>query len=126
MQHILLTYLIAAVWLANGLCCKVLNMVPRHQLIVANILGYDYAWVLTKLIGIAEIIMALWIVIRYQSRLNALVQVLIIATMNTMEFILVPNLLLWGRFNSVFACMLIVVVLYNEFVLNKNTAHGIS
>jgi hypothetical protein len=27
----LLNYLIAAVWLVNGLFCKVLNLVPRHD-----------------------------------------------------------------------------------------------
>ncbi len=37
--HQLLTYAIASVWLVNGLFCKVLNWVPRHQFIVARILG---------------------------------------------------------------------------------------
>ncbi len=35
----ILNYLIAAVWIANGLFCKVLNLVPRHQEIVARIIG---------------------------------------------------------------------------------------
>ena len=43
----------------------------------------------------------------------------IVATMNGMEFILVPDLLLWGRFNSIFALLFIGLVYYNEFVLNK-------
>jgi hypothetical protein len=30
---------IALVWLANGLLCKVLGLVPRHEAIVARILG---------------------------------------------------------------------------------------
>jgi hypothetical protein len=34
----LLTWLIALVWIINGLFCKVLNWAPRHQLIVARIL----------------------------------------------------------------------------------------
>jgi hypothetical protein len=123
--HKIITYCIAAVWLANGLLCKVLNMVPRHQVIVANILGSEYAFMFTKLIGVSEIIMALWIVSRFKSRINAITQVIIIATMNTMEFILVPHLLLWGKFNSVFALLLICMVLYNEFILNK-TANGVS
>ena len=53
--HKLLTYLIAAVWFINGLFCKLLNFVPRHQQIVAQILGEEYAVILTKLIGVAEI-----------------------------------------------------------------------
>jgi hypothetical protein len=36
----LLNYLIAAVWLVNGLFCKVLGLVPRHQEIVATILVF--------------------------------------------------------------------------------------
>jgi len=39
--------------------------------------------------------------------------------MNTLEFILVPDLLLWGRLNSLFALLFISLVYYNEFVLNK-------
>lgn len=40
--HRILTYLIAAVSLINGLFCKVLNLVPRHRQIVAEILGEDH------------------------------------------------------------------------------------
>lgn len=43
----------------------------------------------------------------------------VVATMNIIEFIVVPDLLLWGRLNVVFACMFIGLVYYNEFVLNK-------
>jgi hypothetical protein len=56
----LLTYCIAAVWLINGLFCKVLNLVPRHQQIVAQILGVNHSRLLTILIGVAEIVMVAW------------------------------------------------------------------
>src|SRR5687767_14272275 len=95
----LLNYCIAAVWLANGLFCKVLNLVPRHQQIVARILGGHYAALITKLIGVAEIGMAAWIVTGILPRLNAVMQIMIIAVMNVLEFLLVPDLLLWGRLN---------------------------
>ncbi|MEY2917238.1 MAG: hypothetical protein RIS73_952, partial [Bacteroidota bacterium] len=58
----LLNYLIATVWLINGLFCKVLNFVPRHQEIVAQILGNNNARLFTFLIGLAEIIMTIWII----------------------------------------------------------------
>ena len=116
--HRALTYLIAAVWLGNGLFCKVLNLVPRHQEIVGRILGNDYAPILTKMIGISEILMAIWIVSRIQPKLNAIAQITIVATMNIIEFCLVPDLLLWGRFNAVFAFCFIVVVYFNTFVLD--------
>jgi hypothetical protein len=117
--HKILTWCIALVWLANGLFCKVLNLVPRHEQIVADILGNEYSRLFTILIGLSEIAMAVWIVSRIKSRINTIVQMLIVATMNILEFILVPDLLLWGRFNSVFALLFILVVGFNEFVLNK-------
>ena len=95
------------------------NLVPRHQQIVASILGDNYARPLTILIGISEIVMAVWILSRYKSKLNAIAQITIIATMNALEFIFVPDLLLWGKFNSLFALLLIVVIYINEFHLNK-------
>jgi len=75
------------------------------------------------LIGLSETVMAIWIVSRIKTRLNAITQIIIIAIMNTLEFFLVPHLLLWGRFNSVFAFLLIIVIYYNEFYLNKKLAH---
>lgn len=31
------------VWFINGMVCKILNVVPRHQEIVASIMGDTYA-----------------------------------------------------------------------------------
>ena len=118
----IISYSIAIVWIANGLFCKVLNLVPRHEQIVFAILGNEYSRTLTVLIGFLEIGMAVWIMSEYKTRLNAIVQITIIATMNTIEFILVPDLLLWGKFNSFFALLLISAIYFNEFYLNKKTA----
>jgi hypothetical protein len=119
--HKILTYSIALTWVANGLICKVLNLVPRHEQIVARILGDDFSRFSTTLIGLSEIGMAIWILSRFQSRINAVFQIVIIATMNIMEFILVPDLLMWGKFNSLFAFILIIVIYINEFHFNKPT-----
>ena len=113
----ILNFLIATVWLANGLFCKVLNGVPRHQQIVARIMGSDHAALFTKMIGFAEIVMAVWIVSGYWSRLNAIIQVLVIGAMNILEFFLVPDLLFWGRFNLLFALIFMLVILYNDYYL---------
>ena len=121
--HKAFTYFIAIVWILNGLFCKVLNLVPRHQQIVAVILGAEYSRLLTIVIGCSEIGMAIWILSKIKTRLNAVAQIVIIAVMNTLEFILVPHLLLWGRFNAVFAFLFIVLVFYNEFYLNKRLSH---
>lgn len=115
----LLNYFIAAVWIINGLFCKVLNLVPRHQEIVARILGSDHARLLTITIGLSEIAMAVWILSGIKRRLNAIAQIIIITTMNSLEFILVPDLLLWGRFNALFAFLFILLIFYNEFYGKK-------
>ncbi|MCW3103271.1 MAG: hypothetical protein JWO09_1711 [Bacteroidetes bacterium] len=119
--HKIISCCIAAIWLANGLFCKVLNLVPRHEQIVAAITGSDHSRLLTILIGLSEIVMAAWILSGFKPRLNAIAQIIVIAAMNTLEFILVPDLLLWGKFNSVFALLLILAIYFNEFTLNKKT-----
>jgi len=121
-QYKTLTILIATVWLVNGLICKVLNLVPRHQEIVARILGNEHALILTKAIGIAEILMSLWVLSGIKPRLNALLQMVIIAVMNTIEFILAPHLLLWGKGNAIFALMFIILIYYNEFKFHRSLA----
>ena len=115
----LLTYLIASVWIINGLICKVLDLAPRHEQIVSRILGNEYSEILTKAIGIAEILMAVWILSQVRSRMNAVTQILVVALMNAIEFVLAPDLLLFGRFNIVIAFGFIALVYFNEFVLNK-------
>jgi hypothetical protein len=122
--HKTITFFIAVVWLINGLFCKVLNVVPRHEEIVQRVLSLDRssAYFITTLIGFSEILMAIWIISRIRPRLNAIAQIIIVATMNALEFILVPDLLLWGKFNSIFAFLFMVVIYYNEFYLNKKTS----
>ncbi|WP_422090418.1 DoxX-like family protein [Tenacibaculum ovolyticum] len=115
----LVTYFISAIWLINGLFCKVLNFEPRHQQIVSRILGGEYASELTLLIGLSELVMVVWILSRFKSRLNAIFQITIVLVMNVIEFFFASDILLWGKFNIVYACLFVVLVYYNEFVLIK-------
>lgn len=117
--HITINIFTAAVWLINGLICKVLNLVPRHEQIVGRILGSEFAKPLTILIGIAEIIMAIWILSGFKSKLNAVLQILTVAVMNILEYFLVPDLLLWGKANVIIAAMFIGLIYYNRFILKK-------
>ncbi|GAA4363223.1 hypothetical protein GCM10023185_31770 [Hymenobacter saemangeumensis] len=110
-----LAYLIAAVWLANGLFCKVLMLVPRHAAIVARILGPAHAGWLTRLIGLGEIGMAVWILSGIRPRWCALAQIGLVLTMNTLEAWLAPDLLLWGRANAAFAVLFCLLIYYHTF-----------
>jgi hypothetical protein len=117
-------YFIAAVWLVNGLFCKILGMVPRHQRIVASIIGPGHAHFFTLLIGVGETGMAIWVISGISPRLNAWSQIVLVATMNALEFFLVPGLLLWGRFNALFALLFILLIYYDAFHLKKSPLPG--
>ncbi|WP_336517920.1 DoxX-like family protein [Pollutibacter soli] len=116
-----LQMLIGSIWLINGLFCKVFNLVPRHEQIVATILGKQSSREHTIAIGLAETAMAIWIFSGKLSRLNSILQMIVIGTMNILEFILLPELLLWGKWNFFFALMLILVIFVNEFYLKKKS-----
>lgn len=116
----ILTLLIAVVWLLNGVC-KIFDLVPRHEMIVARISGTGYAHILTIAIGIAEVGMTLWIISGIKARLNAVTQMTVIAVMNVFEFVIAPDLLLWGRFNSVFALLFILLIYYNAMLIKRPT-----
>jgi len=105
------------VWLVNGLICKILNLVPRHQEIVAEILGQEYAREFTFLIGIGEVGMAIWIFSRRWSHFSAMMQIILVGVMNILEFFLVSHLLLWEKFNILFAFCFIILVYYQTFIL---------
>lgn len=116
--HTVLTFLIACVWLINGLFCKVFNLVPRHQQIVGEIVSNDYSRELTLMIGVSEVIMVIWIISSYRSKLNAIIQIAIVSIMNIIEFMIASDLLLWGKLNLVFAALFVFIVYVNEFKLN--------
>lgn len=119
LHHRLATSIIVLVWLINGLFCKVLNLVPRHQEIVGRILGEQHSRILTMVIGILEIVMVVWIVSRFKSRFCAIFQMTIVGTMNIIEFILTPDLLLFGRMNIFFALIFILLIYVNEFMASR-------
>ena len=96
-----------------------LNLVPRHEQIVSRILGSEYAGSFTKTIGISEILMAAWILSGIKSRFSSIAQMIVVAMMNILEFFLVPDLLLWGKWNILFAFLFILTVYCNEFIIKK-------
>lgn len=116
---IIITICIALVWFANGLFCKILNLVPRHQEIVERILGENYASPITKTIGVLEIGMSIWVLTGIRSRFCTIFQLVIIATMNILEFTLAPDLLLFGKMNIVYAFLFMAIIYVNHFKIAK-------
>ena len=107
-----LRFAVASIWLINGAYCKVLMQVPRHREIVATILGSTHADVLTRLIGLSEIGMAIWILSGRFRKTCGIVQIILIAVMNTLEMLLAPHLLLFGWRNGLLALLLIAVIAF--------------
>jgi hypothetical protein len=99
-----------AVWLVNGVWCKLLDGVQRHREIVARILGDEHSLGLTRLIGAGEVLVAAWILSGIRWRWSCAFQILLVATMNAIEFLLAPDLLLFGRLNSLVALAYCVLV----------------
>lgn len=96
MPHLLtiLRLCTAAVWLVFGLVFKVMHVVPRHDQIVAAVLGPDLARPLTIAVGVGETMLALWILSGRWPRTCAAVQTLAIVAMNTLELTLARDHLL--------------------------------
>jgi hypothetical protein len=117
----IINILISIVWFVNGFFCKILNLVPRHQEIVASILNEVYAIQITFTIGVLEIWMAFWVLSNYKTKINAVAQITIIISMNIIEYFLVPELLLWGKMNIIFALLFISIIYYNEFILKNKS-----
>ncbi len=119
----ILTIGIAAVWLVNGLFCKILHLVPRHEEIVSRILGESYAAPATRTIGFLELMMAVWMLSGIRPVLCTWTQIGVVSAMVLLEAVLTPELLLFGRVNLIPAGLFVVVVYLNGFVLGR-TATG--
>ncbi|MDX2003619.1 MAG: DoxX-like family protein [Chitinophagales bacterium] len=98
-------------------------MVPRHELIVARILGNTWAHELTLLIGFSECLMSVWIISGFYPKINAITQITIIICMNILEFLLAPDLLLWGRANLIFAILFSCWIGWNEMHRRRMVLH---
>ncbi|NLU93159.1 DoxX-like family protein [Chitinophaga sp. Ak27] len=109
---------IAIVWIVNGLFCKLLNGVTRHELIVARILGPTYASPLTRMIGFLEVLMAVWVLSGIKPRWCTLSQMVLVGAMNILEFFLAGDLLLFGPLNIVIAAIFIILLYIHGYRLS--------
>ena len=82
------------VWVFHGLYSKILNGIPRHQLIVAQILGERFARPATKLVGCAEVLLGVWVFTGISRVECAAVQTLALVAMNALEIARARSLLI--------------------------------
>jgi hypothetical protein len=92
--HRLATVFIAGVWIFHGLYSKILNGIPRHKMIVGEILGDAVADAAVLVIGVMEILLGCWVLSGLSRRLNATVQTLALVSMNTLEILLAREFLI--------------------------------
>jgi hypothetical protein len=85
---------VAGVWILFGLGFKVLRLVPRHERIVARILGEAVAPVLTRLIGVGELAIGLWMLSGLHPVPCVALQTALVVTMNAIELTRARDLLL--------------------------------
>ncbi len=91
---LVLRILTAAVWFVFGIGFKVLNLVPRHRVIVAAVLGEAVAGPVTVLVGLAEAGIGVWILTGRWPRLCMAVQTAAIVAMNVLELMFARDHLL--------------------------------
>ncbi|MEO6954664.1 MAG: DoxX-like family protein [Polyangia bacterium] len=85
---------VGCLWLVFGLVFKLARAVPRHERIVARILGERVAPVLTRLIGVGEGLVGLWMLSGLFLPWCALLQTVLVVTMNAIELTKARDLLL--------------------------------
>ncbi len=83
---------VALVWLYEGLWCKVLGREPRQLQIVESVprVGPIAGATFLKLLGVFETLLAIWVLWGVQPFWCAVVQTLLLVTLNT-------NGILWAR-----------------------------
>ena len=86
--------IVGSVWLVFGVYYKLLRQVPRHERIVARVLGDRVAPVMTRVIGAGEAAIALWMFSGVALPVCVALQTLLIASMNALELRYARDLLL--------------------------------
>lgn len=83
---------IAAVWLYEGLWCKILGRMPSQLDVVESVprLGPQFGRAFLKSLGIVEVAIAVWVVLGLAPGLCAIVQTVLLVVLNV-------NGLVWAR-----------------------------
>lgn len=95
---------------------------PRHQEIVGEILNLESPYFLSIFIGIGESLLAILILLNWQPKAVAISQVGLILIMNLIEFMLVPEMLMFGKWNLFLAFILSLAILANQNIIPNSIA----
>lgn len=120
-MKIFIRYFIAAIWFVNGVLCKILNLVPRHQAIVERITDTTHGRLITLIIGVGEFCISIWVAQGVWPKLNAVVQILIIILYSILGYMMAPDLLLFGSFSYIINLTFIILIYYNGFIANPTS-----
>jgi uncharacterized membrane protein YphA (DoxX/SURF4 family) len=92
---ILIRSAIAAVWLYEGLWCKLLGREPHQEAVVAAhpLFGARTAGLVLKAIGVVEVAIAVWVMTGWAPRLAALAQTALLVGMNANGLIFARRLI---------------------------------
>ena len=76
---------VAAVWLYEGLWCKLLGREPKQARVVAAVpqLGARFGTPFLTMLGIVEVVLALWVLSRLAPVLCAVAQTVLLVVLNT-------------------------------------------
>ncbi len=97
----------------HGLYSKLLDGIPRHRLIVARVLGEDWARAATLAVGCCEVLLGVWVFLHRWPRVCAAVQTLAILTMNALEISRAPDLLISAPGMVALNCLFLALAWYN-------------
>jgi DoxX-like family len=83
---------VAAVWLYEGLWCKILGRVPSQAQIAASLplLGPGFGQIFLKALGVVEVLLAAWVICGIYPGACAIVETALLVILNM-------NGLLWAR-----------------------------
>ena len=89
---LLVRFSVAAVWLYQGLWCKVLGRAPRHEAVIENVpfMSPAQAHRMSVALGVLECLLAIWILDGHWGYASALTQTILLFVMNA-------GGLLWSR-----------------------------
>lgn len=95
----------AVVWIWFGLFGKIYPLFGNHYEIVLEIFNSNFSGLIISIIGVLELVFGLIILSGKYIYTTTILQIILIGIMNSIEVIMVPEYLLFGKFNFLLATL---------------------